>query len=152
MCRFLFGPYSLPSDLPLIATYAHSLLFFCQIGSINCETEPSLCKDLGIYPRRMPRVFVYSYKVSERGSLVEYDGDWAAKPLKMFCQDHLPRFSKRVDLKHFESSTFTVHKLPSVVLLSTKKDTPVIWRVLSGLHHNHFLFYDAEVCGDYLLN
>ncbi|KAL6278169.1 hypothetical protein ACE6H2_021770 [Prunus campanulata] len=129
----------------IIKEVASSLQGALKIGSINCETEPSLCKDLDIYPRRMPRVFVYSYKVSERGSLVEYDGDWAAKPLKMFCQDHLPRFSKRVDLKHFESSTVTVHKLPSVVLLSTKKDTPVIWRVLSGLHHNHFLFYDAEV-------
>ncbi|KAM0991522.1 hypothetical protein ACFX2I_009894 [Malus domestica] len=127
----------------IIEEVASSLQGALKVGSINCEMEPSLCKDLGIYPSRMPRVFVY--KVSEKGSLVEYDGDWAAKPLKSFCQDNLPRFSKRVDLNRFESSTFTTNKLPSVVLLSTKKDTPVIWRVLSGLHHNHFSFYDAEV-------
>uniref|UniRef100_A0A2N9IJZ3 J domain-containing protein n=1 Tax=Fagus sylvatica TaxID=28930 RepID=A0A2N9IJZ3_FAGSY len=46
-----------------------------QVGSINCETEPSFCKDLGIYPRRVPRVFIYSYAASDKGSLVEYNGD-----------------------------------------------------------------------------
>uniref|UniRef100_A0A2N9FAB6 Uncharacterized protein n=1 Tax=Fagus sylvatica TaxID=28930 RepID=A0A2N9FAB6_FAGSY len=48
-----------------------------QVGSINCETEPSFCKDLGIYPRRVPRVFIYSYVASDKGSLVEYNGDLA---------------------------------------------------------------------------
>lgn len=135
-----------PSDLPLITTYANLSMLLCQVGSVNCDTEASLCKDLGIYPRRMPRVFVYSYKASEKGLLVEYDGDWGAKPLKSFCQDHLPRFSKRVDLNFLKSSSVTVDKFPTVVLLSTKKDTPVIWRVLSGLYHNRVIFYDVQVC------
>lgn len=116
-----------------------------QVGSINCETEPSFCKDLGIYPRRVPRVFIYSYVASDTGSLVEYNGDLAVKNFKSFCQEHLPRFSKRVDLRHFEFPSVTSEKLPRVMLLSTKKDTPVIWRVLSGLYHNRFIFYDAEV-------
>lgn len=94
----------------------------------------------------MPKVFVYSYKVSEKGSLVEYDGDWGAKPLKSFCQDHLPRFSKRVDLNFLKSTSVIADEFPSVVLLSTKKDTPVIWRVLSGLYHNRISFYDVLVC------
>lgn len=129
----------------MIEDVASSLKGALKVGSINCDTEPSLCKDLGIYPRRMPRVFVYSYKESERGSLVEYNGDWSAKPLKSFCQDHLPRFSKRVDLNFLKSSSVTVDEFPTVVLLSTKKDTPVIWRVLSGLYHNRLIFYDVEV-------
>ena len=107
--------------------------------------EQSLCKELGMVPRRIPRVFVYSFKASEKGSLVEYDGDFAVKNLKTFCQDHFPRFSKRVDLKHFEFSSPAVAKLPTVMLLSTKKDTPVIWRVLSGLYHKRINFYDAQV-------
>lgn len=32
------------------------------------------------------------------------------------------------------------------MLLSTKKDTPVIWRVLSGLYNGRFVFYNTEVC------
>lgn len=96
----------------------------------------------------MPRVFVYSYKASDKGSLVEYAGDLAVKDLKTFCQDHLPRFSKRVDLKSFEFSGVTLEKLPTVILLSTKKDTPVIWRVLSGLYRKRIIFYDVEVCCD----
>ncbi|KAM5560475.1 dnaJ protein ERDJ3A [Rosa sericea] len=129
----------------LVEEVASSLKGALKVGSVNCDTEASLCKDLGIYPRRMPRVFVYSYKASEKGLLVEYDGDWGAKPLKSFCQDHLPRFSKRVDLNFLKSSSVTVDKFPTLVLLSTKKDTPVIWRVLSGLYHKRIIFYDVQV-------
>jgi hypothetical protein len=96
-------------------------------------------------------VFVYSYIPSEKGSLVEYNDDLAVKNLKSFCQEHLPRFSKRVNLNHFEFPSSTTEKLPRVMLLSTKKDTPIIWRVLSGLYHKRFIFYDAEVCYGCLL-
>ncbi|XVF76851.1 hypothetical protein PTKIN_Ptkin13bG0300200 [Pterospermum kingtungense] len=116
-----------------------------KVGSINCETESSLCKDLGVLPGKAPRLFVYSYKGTEKGSLEEYRGDLIAKNVKTFCQDHLPRFSKRISLKHFELSSSNEGKYPRVMLLSTKKDTPVIWRVLSGLYHKRFTLYDAEV-------
>lgn len=129
----------------IIEEVAGSLQGALKVGSINCEAESSLCKELNIYPRRTPRVFVYSYKASETGSWIEYNGDQAVKSLKSFCQDHLPRFSKRVNLGQFDPSAGTMEPLPKVILLSTKKDTPVIWRALSGLYRNHFLFYDAEV-------
>lgn len=77
--------------------------------------------------------------------MVEYRGDLAAKNLKAFCQEYLPRFSKRTDLNHLDQFS-TTGKLPRVLLLSTKKDTPVIWRVLSGLYHKRITFIDAEVC------
>ncbi|OMO97625.1 hypothetical protein COLO4_14502 [Corchorus olitorius] len=82
---------------------------------------------------------------SDKGSLEEYKGDLIAKNVKTFCQDHLPRFSKRISLNNFDLFSSSVEKYPRVVLLSTKKDTPVIWRVLSGLYHKKFRFYDAEV-------
>ncbi|XVF08306.1 hypothetical protein REPUB_Repub06bG0215200 [Reevesia pubescens] len=116
-----------------------------KVGSINCETESSLCKDLVIHPGRAPRLFVYSYKGSEKGSLEEFKGDLMAKNVKTFCQDHLPRLSKRISLNHFDLSSSNLEKYPRVVLLSTKKDTPVIWRVLSGFYRKRFSFYDAEV-------
>ncbi|KAJ9693989.1 hypothetical protein PVL29_009791 [Vitis rotundifolia] len=129
----------------IIEEVATSLQGALKAGSINCENEPTFCKELGIYPRKAPRVFVYSYKAIESGSLVEYKGDWAMKNLKGFCQEHLPRFSKRVDLDTFDFSSGTVERLPRVMLLSTKKDTPVIWRALSGLYRKRFIFYDVEV-------
>lgn len=129
----------------IIEEVATSLQGALKVGCVNCETELSFCKDLGIYPRKAPRVFVYSYKASETGSLSEYSGDLAVKNLKSFCQDHLPRFSNRVDPVHFKSFSGTVERLPRVMLLSTKKDTPVIWRALSGLYRKRFIFYDAEV-------
>lgn len=117
---------------------------FVQVGSINCESESSLCKEIGIYPRRVPKVLVYSYSSGVKGSLVEYGGDLDVKSLKSFCQDSLPRFSKRVKLDNFNAAS-EPGKLPKVLLLSTKKNTPVIWRALSGLYRNRFVFYDAEV-------
>lgn len=115
-----------------------------QVGSINCGSETSLCKELGMHPRTEPKIIVYSYASGEKASLVEYRGDMDAKSLKSFCQDHLPRFSKRVKLDKFDAAS-EAGILPKVLLLSTKKSTPVIWRALSGLYHKRFLFYDAEV-------
>ncbi|KAJ6425241.1 hypothetical protein OIU84_025921 [Salix udensis] len=129
----------------IVQEVADSLQGALKVGSINCETEMSFCKELGTQPRRVPRVFVYSNKASDKGSLVEYNGDLVAKTLKSFCQDHLPRFSKRIDLKQLQSYSGEEENLPRVLLLSTKKDTPVIWRALSGLFHKRFIFNDVEV-------
>nr|XP_043622400.1 dnaJ protein ERDJ3A [Erigeron canadensis] len=129
----------------IVDEVASSLKGLIQAGSVNCEVESSLCKELGIRARNRPRVYVYSYKTSEAGSLLEYTGDVTVKDLKSFVQDHLPRFSKRVTLGQFEAESVTVEPLPKVMLLSTKKDTPVIWRALSGLYRKRFVFYDTQV-------
>jgi hypothetical protein len=76
---------------------------------------------------------------------VEYGGDLAVKDLKAFCQQHLPMFSKRIDLNQLDQLS-TAEKLPRVLLLSTKKNTPVIWRVLSGLYRKRIAFSDVQVC------
>lgn len=96
-------------------------------------------------PRRAPRLFVYSYTSSGKTTLAEYTEELVAKKVKSFCQEHLPRFSKRIDLNSFDVSAVSSQKTPKVMLLSTKKDTPVIWRVLSGLYNGRFVFYNAEV-------
>lgn len=122
-----------------------------QVGRINCETESSLCKQLGIVPRRAPRLFVYSYTSSGKAILAEYTEELVAKKVKNFCQEHLPRFSKRVDLNTFDVSAVSSQRTPTVMLLSTKKDTPVIWRLLSGLYNGRFVFYNTEVCYIFVL-
>lgn len=116
-----------------------------KAGKINCMTEKILCKDLGVSPSKSARLLIYSFKGGEKGSLVEYTGELDARSLKTFCQDQLPWFSKRVDLRQFDFSSTTKENLPQVLLLSTKKDTPVMWRALSGLYHKRFAFYDTEV-------
>lgn len=112
---------------------------------MNCESEPSFCKDLGTYPRKVPRLFVYACKYGDSGSLVEYKGDYVTKDLRTFCRENLPQFSKRVDLNHLEFSFGNGDSLPGVILFSSKKDTPAIWRALSGLYHKRFNFYDLQV-------
>lgn len=129
----------------VIRDVASSLDGAMKVGRINCETDASFCKGLGIYPRNVPRLFVYSLKSSGDGALMEYSDDLDVKRVKSFCHDHLPRFSKRVDLDHFDFVSQSVGGLPKVMLLSAKKDTPVIWRALSGLYRNRFVFYDAQV-------
>ncbi|XP_016467250.1 dnaJ protein ERDJ3A [Nicotiana tabacum] len=129
----------------VIGEVASSLKGAMKVGSLNCETDASFCKGLGIYPRNAPRLFVYSLKSSGNGALVEYSDDLDVKRVKSFCQEHLPGFSKRIDLDHFDFGSQSIGGLPKVMLLSTKKDTPVIWRALSGLYRDRFVFYDAQV-------
>ncbi|KAG6486314.1 dnaJ protein ERDJ3A-like [Zingiber officinale] len=115
-----------------------------KAGKVDCNKQ-SLCKDLGVSLSKSARLFIYSYKSSERGSLVEYSGNLEERSLKSFCLDHLPRFSRRIELDQFDFSSDSLGNLPKLLLLSTKKDTPVMWRVISGLYRKRFLFYDAEV-------
>jgi len=129
----------------IIEEVAESLQGALKVGRLNCETESSLCKQLGIVPRRAPRMFVYSYTSSGKATLAEYTEELVAKKVKSFCQEHLPRFSKKIDLNTFDVSAVSSQKTPKVLLLSTKKDTPVIWRVLSGLYNGRFVFYNTEV-------
>ncbi|KAG7581237.1 DnaJ domain [Arabidopsis suecica] len=129
----------------IIEEVAESLQGAIKVGRINCETESSLCKQLGIVPRRAPRLFVYSYTSSGKATLAEYTEELVAKKVKSFCQEHLPRFSKKIDLNTFDVSAVSSQRIPKVMLLSTKKDTPVIWRVLSGLYNGRFVFYNTEV-------
>ncbi|XXG44340.1 hypothetical protein AAC387_Pa01g4172 [Persea americana] len=129
----------------IVNEVADSLQGALKVGSVNCQNEQTFCKDLDIAPSRLPRLFIYSYKTTERGSLVEYNGEWDGKSLKNFCQDQFPSVSRRMDLRRFDFSSSTKGNLPQVLLLSAKKDTPVIWRVLSGLYHKCFVFFDAEV-------
>lgn len=115
-----------------------------KAGSLNCQKEQHLCKEFGVYPKSA-RLFVYSYKKGDKGSFVEYEGGVTVKKLKAFCQDQLPTFSKRVDLSRFDVTSSNVENLPSVLLVSTKKETPTIWRALSGLFNRRITFYNAVV-------
>ncbi|CAH1433025.1 unnamed protein product [Lactuca virosa] len=129
----------------IIEEIGNSLKGALEVGSVNCEVESSFCKEIGIRPKNKPRVYIYSYKSIEIGSLIEYTGDGTLKDLKSFVQDHLPKFSKRVTLTELETKFNTIESLPKLILLSTKKDTPVIWRALSGMFRKRFIFYDTQV-------
>ncbi|OAY74304.1 DnaJ protein ERDJ3A [Ananas comosus] len=116
-----------------------------KAGKINCVSEKTLCQEVGTSSSKRARLFIYSYISSDKGSLLEYTGDLDTKSLKLFCQDHLPRFSKKVEIGKNDFPSSTSEKLPQVLLLSTRKDAPAIWRVVSGLYHKRFIFYHAEV-------
>ncbi|KAJ8650593.1 hypothetical protein MRB53_003616 [Persea americana] len=67
-----------------------------------------------------------------------------------FCEDLelLPRplaQSFKAYRLEFVGSSSTKGNLPQLLLLSAKKDTPVLWRGLSCLYRNRFHFFDAEV-------
>ncbi|KQK22151.1 dnaJ protein ERDJ3A isoform X1 [Brachypodium distachyon] len=124
---------------------ARSLDGAVRAGKVNCNNEKALCKKTGVSVGKSARLFIYSYSTTEKGSLHEYSGDNDAKNLKTFCQEHLPRFSRRVDISQFSFPSNAFSNLPQVLLLSTKKDTPVMWRAVSGMFRNRLIFYDAEV-------
>ncbi|KAG2272545.1 hypothetical protein Bca52824_067100 [Brassica carinata] len=63
----------------VIEEVAESLQGALKVGRVNCETESSLCKQLGVAPRRAPRLFVYSYTSSGKATLAEYTEELVAK-------------------------------------------------------------------------
>jgi len=128
-----------------VITYFSNSFLFVQAGKVNCDNEKSLCKKVGVSLGKSARLFIYSYTTTEKGSLHEYSGEHDAKSLKTFCQEHLPRFSKRVDISQFSFPPNVLPNLPQVLLLSSKKDTPVMWHAISGIFRNRLIFYDAEV-------
>ncbi|KAG8096395.1 hypothetical protein GUJ93_ZPchr0013g35416 [Zizania palustris] len=129
----------------VVEDVARSLDGALRTGKVNCDHEKALCKKAGVSIGKSARLFIYSYTTTEKGSLHEYKGDYDSKSLKTFCQEHLPRFSKRVDISQFSFSTNAIPNLPQVLLLSAKKDTPAMWRAVSGMFHSRLIFYDAEV-------
>ncbi|GLJ38634.1 hypothetical protein SUGI_0787710 [Cryptomeria japonica] len=116
-----------------------------KVGAINCHSQQKLCKEQSAFPQKTAKLFVYSIRSNGKGSLLEYNGDWNAKDVKNYCIDLLPRFSKRIGNDDLDDLVRTSLKLPKVLLLTTRKNTPAIWRALSGLYHDRVLFYDAEV-------
>ncbi|XP_062210914.1 dnaJ protein ERDJ3A-like [Phragmites australis] len=124
---------------------AHSLDGALRAGKVNCDNEKALCKKAGVSLGKSARLFIYSYATTEKGSLHEYSGEHDAKSLKTFCKEHLPRFSRRVDINQFSFPSNVLPNLPQVLLLSTKKDTPAMWHAVSGMFRNRLIFYDAEV-------
>lgn len=124
---------------------ANSFLGIVKVGVINCQIQQKLCKDQSAWPQRTPKIYVYSIRSNGKGSMIEYTGEWNVKDIKNYCLDLLPRFSKRIDKDDINDLLKASQKLPRVLLLTTKKHTPAIWRVLSGLYYNRVLFYDVEV-------
>ncbi|KAL8152341.1 hypothetical protein V2J09_010101 [Rumex salicifolius] len=147
---WLLAPYTPSMSLnrqqeSVLAEVATALKGALKFGKVNCGSESTFCKNHSLYPRRTPRIFVYSYIKSDSGSFVEYTDEWDMKSLKSFCNEHLPRFSSRVKLENVDLPIGGGNGLPEVMLLSSKKDTPVIWRALSGLYRKRLVFYDAQV-------
>lgn len=124
---------------------ASSLKGALKVGKLNCDNSLSFCKNYGIYPRGAPKALVYSFTENDNGHFVEFDGEWNFKELKSFCQDNLPRVSKRVNLDRFDGSLGAGGTLPRVMLLSTKIDAPTIWRALGGLYRKRFMLYHTQV-------
>ncbi|GAB2299708.1 hypothetical protein Dimus_033764 [Dionaea muscipula] len=142
-----YGP-SMPLDRQqelILEEVASSLKGALKVGKVNCESNKSFCKNHGIYPRQAPRAFIYSFRDVDSGYFVEFDGEVNAKRLKSFCQDNLPRVSKHINLDTFDVSFGAGGRLPHVMLLSTRKEAPTIWRALSGLYRKRFVFYHTQV-------
>uniref|UniRef100_A0A0D9VSW6 J domain-containing protein n=1 Tax=Leersia perrieri TaxID=77586 RepID=A0A0D9VSW6_9ORYZ len=129
----------------VVEDVARSLDGALRAGKVNCDHEKALCKKAGVSIGKSARLFIYSYTTAEKGSFHEYSGEYDSKSLKTFCQEHLPRFSKRVDINQFSFPLNIIPNLPQVLLLSAKKDTPAMWRAVSGMFRSRLIFYDAEV-------
>lgn len=131
----------------LLEQISTSLRGSIKVGYVNCDRDQPLCRQEKMWPLKRPRLLLYSLRSNGNLSAFEFTGDWSPKSVKNYCIEILPRFSKHI--QEFDDESSEAENYPRAVLLTRKKETPAIWRALSGLFYGRVLFYDAQVKDDF---
>ncbi|MCO5547232.1 hypothetical protein L7F22_000677 [Adiantum nelumboides] len=117
------------------------------VGYVDCERQKKLCEQQRMTPLKIIKLRFYSLRSIGKVTALDYAGEWSANALKKYCVDVLPRFSTHLDnvglLEGIEKENS-----PVAVLLTKKRDTPAIWRALSGLFYGRIVFFDVQISED----
>ncbi|KAG8377049.1 hypothetical protein BUALT_Bualt09G0127600 [Buddleja alternifolia] len=98
----------------VIEEVAASLQGALKVGSISRDSDASFCKELGVYPRREPKIFVYSYASGEKGVISRVCWWFRCKIPEKFLSRS---FAQIFDLGNLNIDS-EPGKLPKVLLLS----------------------------------
>eukprot|EP00250_Pteridium_aquilinum_P003574 c13878_g1_i1 orf=32-1855(+) len=135
--------------LQLLEQISRSLRGSIKVGSVNCERQKQLCEQQNMWSSKTTRLRLYSLRRNGKLSALDYTGEWSTTDVKNYCVDVLPRFSKHLDDVGFLNDEINDEESsPVAVLLTKKKDTPAMWRALSGLFYERIAFFDVQINED----
>lgn len=148
----LFTPFVSSTDvqerLQLLEQIAKTLKSSIKVGYVDCGRQKQLCEQQNLGSLKTEKLRFYSLRNTGKLAGLDYTGEWSANAIKKFCVDVLPRFSKHLDNVELLEEAFNDENSPVAVLLTKKKDTPAIWRALSGLFYGRIVFIDVQINDD----
>ncbi|KAH7439127.1 hypothetical protein KP509_04G046300 [Ceratopteris richardii] len=124
---------------------AKSLKGSIKVGYVDCGKQRHLCQEQNSWPLKTTKLRLYSLKNTGKLTGLDFTGEWTVTAVKKYCVEVLPNFSKHLDHVGLLDEVFDEEEIPMVVLLTKKKDTPAIWRALSGLFYGQIAFFDVQV-------
>ncbi|XP_024526828.1 dnaJ protein ERDJ3A [Selaginella moellendorffii] len=128
----------------ILEEFAKHMNGVIKVGIINCQSNQLLCKQQRVSVLKEPKLYICPWVPSRKRSLVEYTGDWKVKALEAYSVEFLPRLSTRI-IGDEEDIFEKDDNLPRAVLLTKKKETPAMWRALSGIFHQRVVFFEKKV-------
>ncbi|KAI5071104.1 hypothetical protein GOP47_0013355 [Adiantum capillus-veneris] len=134
--------------LQLLEQIAKNLKGCIKVGYVDCERQKQLCEQQRLIPLKMIKLRFYSLRSIGKMAALDYTGEWSANALKKYSIDVLPRFSTQLDNVVALMEAFEEESRPIAALLTKKKETPAIWRALSGLFYGRIVFFDIQVTDD----
>ncbi|KAL2621833.1 hypothetical protein R1flu_002038 [Riccia fluitans] len=145
---FFFRPVSTPElddKLSVMNTVTEELAGMIEVGAVNCQVQIKLCRDNAPSVLQSNSPVLNIYTSPDRSTPYQFAGTWTEKAVKDFIARSIPNFSTRVDNQKVTQLVKKLLDIPQAVLFTKKKDTPAIWRALSGLFEKRIKFYDVHV-------
>ncbi|KAJ7546046.1 hypothetical protein O6H91_08G021900 [Diphasiastrum complanatum] len=124
---------------------AKSLNGVVKVRAINCQLHKNFCEEQAVWPSKQSRLMIYMWRRHAKKNALEYKGNWNAQAITAQCVQLLPQTSTSIPADNYDILFQTSTKLPRALLLTKKKETPPIWRAISGAFENRVVFYDAQV-------
>ncbi|KAL3692155.1 hypothetical protein R1sor_005806 [Riccia sorocarpa] len=145
---FFFHPANAPKlddKISTVNTVTEELSGIIEVGAVNCQVQTKLCRDHAPSALQSNFPVVSIYTSPDRSTPYQFTGTWTEKAVKDFVVRSIPNFSTRVDSQKVIQLQKKMQDIPQAVLFTKKKDTPAIWRALSGLFEKRIKFYDVHV-------
>lgn len=145
---FFYRPVSsteVDEKTSIVNSMAEDLSGIIQVGSVNCQVQSKLCRDNAPSVLHSNSPVLEIYTVPDKSTPYQFTGVWTEKGVKDFVVRNIPNLSTRLDNQKVIQLWTKLLDLPQAVLFTKKKETPAIWRALSGVFDKRIKFYDMQV-------
>lgn len=120
--------------------FINHLLFFFQVGVVNCLKDQSLCSSFGS-ERLAARLFQLTLKSQPK----TYPGQLSKSSLLKWTMAQFPNHSIRLTESNYEKKIGSRPELPRAILFTSKSSTPAMWQTLSGVFQGRIVLFETRV-------
>ena len=107
-----------------------------KVGAVNCETDEEICEEFDI--KKINEILFLSDNKKEK--YIIYKGDLNVKKLIEFSEKYFKNFVIKVNNKNYKKFINKNDTLYHVILFTEKTETPSIYRTISKIYNESFVF------------